>query len=76
MAWNTVISVLLNGLGHMQGQATYGTAFALLSLLLGYYIPAWGSLELAIWSILITGVVSRSIAMAAEARWVFRTRSV
>jgi O-antigen/teichoic acid export membrane protein len=76
MAWNTIVCVLLNGLSHMIGQATYGIAFALISLGLAYAVsgPDSGSLELCIWTLLLAGVLTRSVALGMEARQVIHRR--
>ena len=74
MAWNTVVSVLLNGLNHMKGQATYGVALALFSLFLGYWVSTLeiGSLEVVVWVIVLTGVLARSVFMGGEAACVLK----
>jgi len=73
--WITAISIALNGLNHMIGQATYGVAFALIALVLGYWIAGNGVVSGVIWTVVAAGAVTTAIAMGFEVSWVIRKAS-
>ncbi len=73
--WITVISVTLNGLNQMIGQATYGVVFALIAVALGYWIAGNGVVSGVIWAVVAAGAVTTAIAMGFEVGWVIRKAS-
>lgn len=63
--WNTLISVILNGLSKFKGQATYGLFLAFLSLMLANETPIEYGKEMIIW-IIAGGYFIRCIFMQIE----------
>jgi len=49
--WNTLVSVLLNGLSRFKGQATYGLFLALLFSVIAFAIPTEYGKEAIIWTV-------------------------
>lgn len=75
MAWNTVASMLLNGLDRMLGQAVYGNCFSVLSIITGFWVASTYGASGVIWAIVISGGITRSIAMGLEVVGTIRKKS-
>ena len=74
MAWNVIAAMLLNGLNHMIGQATYGVALALAAVAVGYLVaPSYGVIGV-IWVAVLLGAALRSVAMGLEVAWTMKKR--
>lgn len=67
-AWNVKASMLLNGLNHMKGQASYGTLLAVAGLLAGYFAAPFGDVSGVVWVILFIGLFLRCVMMSMEVR--------
>ena len=73
-AWNTIACMLLNGLNHLVGQATYGLVFAIIAMGAGYWVAPTYGVNGVIWTVVLIGALLRGIAMALEVTWVIRVR--
>ncbi len=63
--WNTLTSVILNGLSRYKGQATYGLLLALLFAGMSIWIPAYWPKESIVW-VVATGYLIRCALMQNE----------
>lgn len=63
--WNTLLSVILNGLSMYKGQATYGVFFAVLFVFLASLVPSTYEKDVVIW-VVGAGFLIRCIVMQIE----------
>lgn len=66
--WNLVVSMFLNGMNRMVGQALYGNATALGALALGALLAPVIPLDSNLWIMVGAGMLVRMIFMESEAR--------
>lgn len=67
---NRSVSIALNGLNHMVGQATFGMALSLAALGVAYGVaPKYGAVGV-VWSLTLVGLVPKCIGLNIELAWV------
>jgi O-antigen/teichoic acid export membrane protein len=66
MAWDRAAAVLLNGLGRMIGQATYGTVIPIFALLIAYVFATKFGAAGVIWVVVGVGGSLRATCLAID----------